>query len=509
MADSGKQSPLGVNTLGSLLNNTGFKINPIAEAYIGISKDNMTYTPGALVNNTVLKDLTTAINTKFSSGISNVTLYNNLISIGSNTIPALGNSKPPKYQILDANVWPGIATTSYAMTGNVGQGQNATWLPYTGDVSVNNNYSITRYGFLRLFALQAYNEFNYNGLLKEQFVINGAISGTTLTVSSIVSGTVVVNSYLDNTTVVPGTMIVRQISGSAGGTGTYQVNTTQTISFSVRITGYTIDTTSDVQYTDFLGSFQQADSFLNGINPTIYTLENAKSFQQGTFSNMNDLITGDVSGVSLAFKDFGADLIALGRAIDLSKISTFGLPSTLLQTLYTNNCFTDDLSVALLGSDLEFNEARDLMTGDNTTPSVEQEKKIYSAFLLITGESLNQILVPLNCKTQGLVTLADLLDIKKLFPTSYLTLTVPIYNSNPNPTNSKTYYPIYVNDGVNSSLTNPTVSQIIGPQPLPGPPPITDSAATNTPTNVITTEQSGDVFTNPNYFVDRNDMTGE
>lgn len=440
MADSGKQSPLGVNTLGSLLNNTGFKVNPIAEVYIGSSKDNNNYIAGALVSNTVLKDLTTAINTKFSSGISNVSLYNNLISIGSNTIPILGNSKPPKYQILDANVWPGISTTGYGITGNVGQGQSATWLPYTGNSSQNPNFSITRHGFLRLFALQAYNEFNYNGILN---------SGNT-----------------------------------------------------------TINTSANVQLTEFTGSFQTADGFINSINPTIYTLQNSKTFQEGTFSNMNDLITGDVSGVSLAFKDFGADLIALGRAIDLSKISTFGLPSVLLQTLYSNNCFTDDLSVALLGSSLEFNEIRDIMTGDNSTPTVEQEKKIYSSFLLITGESLNQILVPLNCKTQGLETLADLLDLKKLFPKSYLTLTVPVYNSNPSPTNSKTYYPIFVNDGVNSSLTNPTIAGIIGAQPLPGPPPITQSAATNIPTNVVTSEQSGDIFTNPNYFVDSQDTSG-
>ena len=421
MADSGKQSPLGVNTLGSFLNNNGLKINPLVETYIGSSKDNATYTPGALVSNTVLKDITTAINTKFTSGISNVTLYNNLISIGSNTIPMLGNSKPPKYDILDANVWSGIATTGYGITGNVGQGQEAKWLPYTGNVSENPNYSVTRHGFLRLYALQAYNEFNYNGIL------NGG-------------------------------------------------NTA-------------INTTANVQYTDFCGSFQQADGYINNINPTIYTLENSKTFLEGTFSNMNDLITGDVSGVSLAFKEFGADLIALGRAIDLSKISQFGLPSVLLQTLYKNNCFTEDLSIALLGSGLEFTEARDIMTGDNSTPTIDQEKKIYSAFLLVEGESLNQILVPLNCKTQNLATLADLLDLRKLFPTSYLTLTVPVYNGNPGPTNSKTYYPIFVAEGLNPSLTNNAIKEQIGPQVLPGPPPVT-TPTVSAPVNEVAIQKN-------------------
>jgi hypothetical protein len=35
---SPKQSPLGVNAIGSLINNTGFQINPVAASYMGVSK---------------------------------------------------------------------------------------------------------------------------------------------------------------------------------------------------------------------------------------------------------------------------------------------------------------------------------------------------------------------------------------------------------------------------------------------------------------------------------------
>jgi hypothetical protein len=34
MADTGKQSPLGVNVLGSVLQNTGLNINPVAAAHM-------------------------------------------------------------------------------------------------------------------------------------------------------------------------------------------------------------------------------------------------------------------------------------------------------------------------------------------------------------------------------------------------------------------------------------------------------------------------------------------
>jgi hypothetical protein len=64
--------------------------------------------------------------------------------------------------------------------------------------------------------------------------------------------------------------------------------------------------------------------------------------------------------------------------------------------------------------------------------------------------------------TPARVTLADLLNPIKLFPNSYQTLTVPVYNTVGGPANSKIYYPIYVNDGLNSQLASPTARQLGG-----------------------------------------------
>jgi hypothetical protein len=57
----------------------------------------------------------------------------------------------------------------------------------------------------------------------------GSVSGTTLTVSAIGSGTVLgVGQTVTGTNVVPGTTITGQLTGTAGGTGTYSVNISQT-----------------------------------------------------------------------------------------------------------------------------------------------------------------------------------------------------------------------------------------------------------------------------------------
>ena len=401
MSTTGKQSPLGVNVNSSLLQNIGLCINPTNQSYIGTSKTNTSHTPGSLVNNTCLKLLTYAINQAYNGSVSQTpagtSTYDNLIAIGKDIIPALGNAKSPGYTTDDpTNQWQGQATTGYSTAGDTGDGQSATWIPYD---TTNNNKSVTQWGFLRLYALQAWNEFNWNG---------------------IVAG-----------------------SGMP-------------------------------EYKDFLSSFLTSQNFIDYSNTTINALQGSTKFLKGTYSNMNDLISADVTGVSLATQAFGQDCITAGKVIDLSKILKFGMPSVLLQTIKKYNSITQSLSLALLSAGLSTQDIDDISSGRMLTPTKLQEQQIYGAFLIIVGQDLADILIPLNCKTQGLESLADLLNIKKLFPNSYQSLTVPIYNANPGPTNAKTYYPIFDNGSVSSRLEAPAIVEQIGVIIPPGPPAIVE-----------------------------------
>lgn len=427
MSDSGKQSPLGVNVQGSILNNQGFTINPVAASYMGSSKTNSSYTFGSIVQDTVLRLQTLGINDGYLRNLltrtNSTDTYDNLINIGSTSIPALGNSKPPTYDVSDPsgnwttvsvaygnqklgyNPLPGPANTGYALTSDTDQGQEATWFPYTGVSGTNPNTSITQWGYTRLHALQAWYEFNWNGT---------------------------------------------------------QVNQ------------------ANPEYKEFLASFLSAESFVNTSNQNIFAMYNSKTFLEGVYSNMSDLITADVAGISLATKDFGNDLINLGNALDLSTIDSFGLPSDMLRNLYKNNAITDDVTLALLSSGLTNTEISAILNGKLDYVSKKIQQRIYGAFLVVTDESLRNILAVLKCKTSNIDNLADLLSVRKLFPNSYQTLTVPVYNISPGPTNSKTYYLIFTNEGLNSQLTSPAITSIIGTQTLSGEPPITDTITDGT-----------------------------
>jgi hypothetical protein len=205
-------------------------------------------------------------------------------------------------------------------------------------------------------------------------------------------------------------------------------------------------TPGDGSYTQFLYSFNACYSKKQQSNEPIKAIANSKGYLDGIYSNMNDLISSDIAGVNLSSFYWGQDLIATGKAIDLSFIKDFGNPQSLLKTLYKNQALTKAVNLALLSVGFTTTEIAGFCNGVPATET--QQKLIYSAFFLISSTDLNDVCVILNCQTPNLNTLADLLDPKKLFPNSYQALTYPVYNSVSGPTNSKTYYLLYQGTGV-------------------------------------------------------------
>jgi hypothetical protein len=472
MADSGVQSPLGINVLGAVLKNTGLTINPIAASYMGASKNNTDYTLGSLVQSTVLYDVTRAINAGY--GVLSNTIYDNLISIGKGTIPALGNSIPPTYLAQDpAGIWttvaqnvatqhriippmPCPATSGYAVSySNMNEGQDASWLPYN---TTNPNKSITRWGYIRLHALQAWIEFNWNGNTITDTATAGSFKvGTTYTIITVGSTNFTAIGATSNTA---GVVFTATGIGSGSGTAYYS---------------YLVNGTP--AYDEFCSSFTSYSAVADSSNKSITSIGNSNTFMQGVYSNMNDLISADIAGVNLSSVAFGNDLISQGNLINLKNIETFGLPSNLLATLGQYYAITPDLILALLAAGMSRDDITSITTGADTNISAQTEQQIYGAFLIISGENLIGILSTLKCTLPNITTLADLLNLKFLFPTSYASLTVPIYNADSGPTNSKTYYPIYQDGGVNTSLTAPAIQSYVGTIIPSGTPPTSSAAA--------------------------------
>jgi hypothetical protein len=333
MSNQGKQSPLAVNVTSALLQSSGLKINGNVTTYAGSSTGVGNYTKGSIATETGLGTVSDVIKLAFPKIGSTVTqaTYDSLLAMGS-SIPALANSKPSTYSPA-----------------------------YTAET--------TSYGFLRMIALQANNEFKFN-------------NGT---------------------------------------------------------------------YSDFVSSFTMATGYKSMLNKQINTLVNGKSFLDGTYSNMDDLISSDITNVNLATVYWGQDLINTGRCINLSMIDKFGTPSVLLLSMRNSNGLTKRVNEELVSAGLEISIILQLLTG-TYTPTTSEESKIYTAFTQIVDTDLKDVLIPLNVQTKNITMLADLLNPRKLFPNSYISLTVPKYNTTGSPTNSKIFHLLYANNGLNEQL---------------------------------------------------------
>lgn len=176
-----------------------------------------------------------------------------------------------------------------------------------------------------------------------------------------------------------------------------------------------------------LGKFDQifsaAQAFVTQTNQLIWSTVNANASQSITsYSTQNNLITGGLSDISLAFPAFGTDLKRLGLSINLNNLNGLGSPASLLKQIADQTNPTPALTTALLSAGVPSSIVENL---SNTKWNNRYQKLAYEAMTRITGDELKQILILLKVSTPGLTTLADLLNPVKMFPLSYNTLTAP------------------------------------------------------------------------------------
>jgi len=484
MSDTGKQSPLGVNSLSSVLVNKGLTINPQMKAWVGTSTSFPDYTFGKVCQDTVLRLITYAINQGYNGnpdGIPTSTVYNNLISIGGATkvIPILSITTA---QVPDTDNY--IITVTYDVNnGPTSPLTSGTFIRINGATpdGYNGNWAIDEVstGSFTISSTAYYGAATTPGsfTVDTQVPALGNAKPMTYTWEQLIGPYGIGTWALGDTKGWGGSLYKNNLDAGSGANPATSWAYIRLLAlqawmeFNYNSTLVTGDTDNPKGYRDFLQSFMNAYSFIEYSNNAILAVDNSKTFLEGVYSNMNDLVTADITAVNLATKVFGQDLIALGKALDLSTISTFGLPSNLLKTLNEYNALTKNLSLAIIAAGIPTNTLSDILNG-STPPTADQERSLYAAFVITVGDALNEILIPLNCKTQGLTSVADLLNPQKLFPNSYASLTVPVYNTTQQPTNSRTAYPIYVDGGVNQNLSNPSIAEQLGSLVPAGTPPI-------------------------------------
>jgi hypothetical protein len=179
-----------------------------------------------------------------------------------------------------------------------------------------------------------------------------------------------------------------------------------------------------------LGQFEQvfatADVFVFTNNQLIKSAINANNPNvTTTYTTQDNIITGELSDLTVAFVPFSVDLGRLGILINFENLDNFGSPAAILRQIATYSYSVPALDTALINAGIPESKVNDL--ADSTFTDAEQ-KLIYQTMTTITGSSLAEILKLLRITTPGLTTMADLLNPVKIFPESFNTFTAPTAN---------------------------------------------------------------------------------
>lgn len=195
------------------------------------------------------------------------------------------------------------------------------------------------------------------------------------------------------------------------------------------------------KFAQAFGAAQGYISLTNGIINSAVNV-NSNDFLGPTYSGMDNLISGDIGKVNLAFPAFGADLANIGCAVKFSRVGQIGTPASLLQNLAecgnmlngSTPCVTTALQAQGLTdtniADLVNNNVQSLFNPNGLTTNQFDtlQRAAYPALANVTGDCLTEVLSILDCTTPNIVTMADLLNPVKLYPASFSSLTLPTPN---------------------------------------------------------------------------------
>ena len=191
-----------------------------------------------------------------------------------------------------------------------------------------------------------------------------------------------------------------------------------------------------------------AQSYVTNANQMINAATNSTALGT-TFTNLNNIVSGSLSGVNLDFGGFGDEIAKLGNTVSLSNLDNLGSPGQLLsnlseqgtlgpmysklaeitvdprvaQTLVPNlTNITSGSNIKLGDLGIDFNVIA--QQGANLSPAIQSQ--LFEAFDSLDLTEVAQVKSILGNSQDIITNGSDLLDPKKLFPNSFETLTAPL-----------------------------------------------------------------------------------
>ena len=220
-----------------------------------------------------------------------------------------------------------------------------------------------------------------------------------------------------------------------------------------------------------------SSSYVTNANQMINAATNSTAIGT-TFTGMNNIVSGSLAGVNLDFGGFGSEVSKLGDTINFNNLNNLGSPGQLLSNMgdqgtigplagKISNFEVDARTAQSLGAGGIVNTTIPLTAGstfklgdlsvDYTTIANQGanlpapvQSQLYNAFDDLNPSEVAQVKGILGNTQDSVNKGSDLLDPKKLFPTSYQSFTAPLRTA------SVGFRSIYQNDtgSVNTEFEN-------------------------------------------------------
>lgn len=191
------------------------------------------------------------------------------------------------------------------------------------------------------------------------------------------------------------------------------------------------DLTSNID--KFVQAFAAAEGYIALVNLFINSANAANNYLGPTFTNLDDLVTADLTKITPQLRTFGQDLQRLGQLINLADLPHLGEPAALLQQLVAQGkallpCVDSALQAAGLNqqdiSDLTTDNRQGLFNPSGRTENQfgKLQQRAYQGMSMVSGDCLEDVLRILDVVTPGISSMTDLLDPQKILPLSYPSL---------------------------------------------------------------------------------------
>ena len=169
-------------------------------------------------------------------------------------------------------------------------------------------------------------------------------------------------------------------------------------------------------YSKFAVQFFSARSYVSSVGEVIDSVSTVNNTLSVTFNSMDNLMTGNISGICLTIHDLGTDLQNTGTILDLSHLDEIGTPQSLIRVLAESNVL-GLISEELTSQGVNPRVVSDRVIVEDLTLRPVIQKKCYDAFQSVTGEKLSVIKEVFQINNSNIETLADVLNPIKLLPT--------------------------------------------------------------------------------------------